>query len=209
MTERDELETRLRGEWLALLSEESTRSDADPMELSPHARLPMRRPALFAELEDVRTEWLRLRDPLVRFQDRYVNAGWTLKELVAHLASWAREFRHEVDVVARGERFDYAIPFALSVLGPNAWNAEKVAERASQDLEELLDEIDRETKRLQDLVFEIPDELLYSPASFPHAPTGDPSELWRGPTAVVILGRCQHDRHHLRQIRARLAAFAG
>jgi hypothetical protein len=63
---------------------------------------------------------------LEKHANRYINGAWTLQQLFAHLASWAREFRHQVETVVRGESFDYAIPFALSVIGPTRWNEQQV-----------------------------------------------------------------------------------
>ena len=70
--------------------------------------VPPRAASLFAELEDVRATWAELRHaiPLEKYADRFITTGWTVKELLAHMASWATEFRHEVETVARGEGFD-------------------------------------------------------------------------------------------------------
>ena len=98
--------------------------------------------------------------------------------------------------------------FALSVLGPVQWNEERVAERAARSVRDHLRELDAETRRLQDLLLEMDDGALYGTAPFPHAPSGDPAERWRGSCAMVALGRCQHDWHHLTQVRQRLATWA-
>lgn len=208
MADRDDLDLELSREWRELVESTSTAAASSPTSLEPGARLPLRRTALYAELEDVRVSWRELSPGITRYAERYVNAGWTVRQLVAHLAAWAKEFREEVETVSRGDAFDYAIPFALSVVGPTQWNAEQVQARRGQSVEELLEELDRETRRLQDLVLTIDEPSLYGPASFPHAPSGDPSQRWRGTNAIVILGRCQHDRHHLRHLRERIRAFS-
>lgn len=181
--------------------------ERSPTRLDPFARMPMRREAIFAELEAVRTRWRALESDIVRYSERYVNASWTLGDLVAHLAIWSREFRAAVENVARGDGFDAAIPFALTVQGPNAWNQEQLQARRGEPLEAHIEEMDRETARLQELLLELPDAVLYRPAGFPFAPSGDPNERFQAPPAVVILGKCQHDRHHLGQIEDRIRRF--
>jgi hypothetical protein len=182
--------------------------ERSPLALPPQQRLPHRPTALFAELEDVLVACRELRTMMLqKYANRYVNPGWTLRELLAHLASWAREFRHEVETVFRGNAFDYAIPFALSVVGPNRWNEEQVRARGERSFEEILDELVNETERLQVLVLEIPEGSLYRMTTFPHAPSGDPEARWEGSSAQVILGKCQHDRYHLAQIRAQVEAW--
>ena len=170
----------------------------------------MARPTvLFAELEDVRTAWsgLHASGELEKFADRYLTPDWTLKDLLAHLASWAREFRQEVEMAARGESFDYAIPYAMNVVGPNQWNQVEVEKRRAATLEEILREYEDETRRLQDLVLELPQESLLAEAEFPLAPTGDPAALWKGACAQIVLAKCMHDRYHFGRIQQWLASL--
>lgn len=174
-------------------------------EAGPFARLtPV---ALFAELEDVCQAWRELQAAvhLEDYADRFVNTAWTLKQLLAHLASWAREFRQEVERAVRGETFDYAIPFALSVVGPNQWNQAEVEKRAEKSLPALLEEFEQETRRLQDLVLELPEDSLAAETQFPLAPSGDPAALWRGSSAQIVLMKCIHDRYHIGHIQRWLA----
>lgn len=204
-----ELEETIANDWRALIdSVETAPSPLSILTLPESRRMPLSPIALFAQLEEVREEWQALRAS-VRPGDaeRYVNAAWTLKDLVAHVGSWAKEFRHEVETVFRGGSFDYAIPYVLTVVGPNQWNEEQVRARDSQTLADAFDEIDSETVRLQDLLLEMSERDLYSPATFPLAPSGDPSAKWQGPSAVIIAGKCEHDRHHIGQLRKRLASW--
>lgn len=161
---------------------------------------------LFAELEEVlhlQRELRRARP--ARFARRFVNAGWTLRDLLAHLASWAAEFRRQVETIAADREFDYAIPFAFSVIGPNQWNEEQVQERRSLGMRAVLDQLEDETRRLQDVVLGLPRERLLKPAMMPAAPNGDPQSRMRGNIAIVVSGKCAHDRYHLGQIRRWLA----
>lgn len=207
---RRNAEAELQREWQSLLvSLPPQRVNSPRWFLMPHPMRPLSPAMLFAELEDVRRLWSELRAyPLERFADRYINSAWTLRQLLAHLASWAREFRFEVETASRGEPFDYSIPFALSVIGPNQWNQVEVEKRAASSLEEILGEFDSETARLQDLVLALPPESLFAESAFPAAPTGDPAARWRGNSAQIALMKCMHDRYHLGRIQQWLEGVA-
>jgi hypothetical protein len=157
--------------------------------------------ALCAQLEEVLDAFAALRPQVTRLAGRYVTSAWTLKDLLGHLASWATEFRQEVQTVAGGGGFDYAIPFALNVVGPNEWNARAAERQRPVPLEDLLEQFERETRRLQEIVLELPPPALYGEASFPLAPSGDPREPLRGSIAMIVLGKCSHDLYHLGRIR--------
>jgi uncharacterized damage-inducible protein DinB len=193
---------RLAAEWRDLLREAAGRAAARPAWLAPDRPvLAARRLALFAQLEEVLWLWSELRAaPLDRLQGRFVTAAWTLKDLLGHLASWAAEFRREVEGMARGEAFDYAIPYALSVLGPNAWNAAAAERQRPASLEGILEQFIEETGRIQDLVLALAEERLYAPAASPLAPSGDPGASLEASIAQIVLGKCVHDRHHLGRI---------
>jgi len=198
---------QLHREWqdlLAGLPPERVNSPRWFSAVGPMARLGVTE--LFAELEDVRAALQELRAAgLESYAGRYVTTAWTLRDLLAHLASWAREFRAEVETIARGDTFDYAIPYALSIIGPNQWNQAEVEKRAGQTLDQVLDEFDAETTRLQELVLELPEPALFSDSEFPLAPSGDPAALWRGTIAQMALMKCAHDHYHLSRIRHWLA----
>jgi DinB superfamily len=198
---------QLAREWRALL-DRTPAGRGNPLDLSPERRVALGRIALFAQIEEVREGFRTLRDVVDdELGARFANAGWTLKELLAHLASWAEEFRREIETVSRHESFAYSIPFAMSVLGPNQWNAIEVGKRRDRSLEEIFDEYDRETARLQEIVLSMEEPDLYRGQEFPIAPSGRPEEKWRGPSAVIVAAKCMHDRYHLAQIRERLARW--
>jgi hypothetical protein len=202
MRERDLLTARER-EWSALGRGPEARGPAFRRGGPP---FPTTGPGLFAELEEVLALWRDLRRAgLARYASLYINGGWTLRDLVAHLASWAVEFRQQAETIAAGREFDYAIPFALSVIGPNQWNAEQVEARRRLSLRDLLDQFEEETGRLQDLLLTLPREVLMRPAMLPLAPSGDPRSRVPGTIAVVASAKCTHDRHHLGQLRRWLA----
>ncbi|MFI5184974.1 MAG: DinB family protein [Vicinamibacteria bacterium] len=185
----------LHQEWLAL-RERLAAEDSGPK--AARGPFPVSPLALYAQLEELLFSWRELRtQPLEALQQRYVNGGWTLKDLLGHLASWAAEFRREVETVAAGGAFDYSIPYALSVMGPSEWNATAAETQRPKTLETVVAQFETETRRLQDLVLELSDEILYGPATFPLAPSGDPALPWKGNVAQIVLGKCEHDRYHL------------
>jgi uncharacterized damage-inducible protein DinB len=205
MTERrempEEIGARLELEWRSLL-EAIAAPEASPLDLPPDRRMAVSRVALIAQLEEVRDEWRTLRGLVDEERGaRFANAAWTLKDLLAHMASWAREFGSEIATVARKETFDYAIPFAMSILGPNQWNEREVQLRKERTLDEIFREFDEETVRLRDLVIEMEEPALYQPAPFPLAPSGNPQERMPVPPAFLVSGKCLHDRYHFAQIR--------
>ena len=104
--------------------------------------------------------------------------------------------------MARGGAFDYSIPYALSVMGPNEWNATAAEEQRSLSLQAILDQYQEETGRLQDLVLAVPEERLFVPVPSPLAPSGDPEATIQASIAMIVLGKCRHDRYHLGQIAA-------
>ena len=209
MAEPEGIVEILENDWRALVDEVAPGDDVpSPLALPKSRRRPMTPLALFAMLEEVREEWRGLRESIgAEDAARFVNAAWTLRDLVAHVASWSKEFRHEVETVVTGGSFDYAIPYVMTVMGPNEWNEEQVRARDTQSLEEGFEEIDAETTRLQDLLFEMSEKDLYEPKAFPFAPTGDPGAKWRGPSAFIFAAKCEHDRHHIRQLKERLASW--
>jgi hypothetical protein len=169
--------------------------------------LPVSPVALFAQLEEVLDAFASVKALAPLHAGRFVTSAWTLKDLLGHLASWATEFRHEVQTVAGGGSFDYAIPFALNVIGPNEWNARAAERQRPVPLEDVLEQFERETRRLQDLVLELPPPALYGEATFPLAPSGDPHAPLRGSIAMIVLGKCTHDLYHLARIRDFLGKF--
>ncbi len=188
----------LVSEWQAVVA----RPDAGPAFRRGGPPFPTTAAGLFAELEEVLLLWRELRAmPLRRHARRFVNAAWTLQDLLAHLASWAAEFRREVETAAAGREPDYAIPFALSVIGPNEWNQGEVESRRGLSLAQVLDQFETETRRLQDVVVGLSPAQILRPTTLPAAPSGDPAARMKGNVAIVVSGKCMHDRYHIGVIR--------
>jgi len=155
------------------------------------------------ELEEVRRAWqdLRRSPEIVRDAGQMMTPQWTLRDLASHVASWAREFRWEAEVSLRGEEVPYEIYFDPR-LGPTEWNHARVAERQEQKLDDILSEIDAETRRMQELVLQASPERLIAPVKFGPVVGPDRRPLFRT-LAELTGGRCFHDRHHLTRIAAR------
>ena len=196
------LTARIAAEWKALLREAGPEARTRPEWLVPGRPVfPARPMALYAQLEEVLALWAELRRaPLARHADRFITSSWTLKDLLGHLATWAAEFRREVETMARGGAFDYAIPYALSVMGPNEWNEVEAERQRPVPLQTILARFGEETERLEDLVLAIPEAKLYAPTPSPMAPSGDPEATIQASIAQIVLGKCSHDRYHLARI---------
>jgi hypothetical protein len=161
--------------------------------------------ALYAQLEERLEGWRALQaHPLAGFADRYATSAWTVKDLLGHLATWAAEFRRQLETVTRGESFDYTIPFALSVMGPNQWNNRQAEAQRSVPLEAILASFEADTRWIQDLVLALPEPALYGDVRLPLSPSGDPKALFTGSIAMIVLGKCQHDAHHIGRLAALL-----
>jgi len=202
----DESETyqQLQQEWSELLTTSSAEQSLAADWSFVRKRLGSATPDfLFAELEDVRLSWKNLLTPgsLAPYADRYVSPSWTVKDLMAHVASWSSELRRQVDTVAEGGTITRGIPYALSIIGPNEWNQVEVEKRRPLNLKRILQELETETRQMQEFVLDLPEQLLHDEKSFGLAPSGDPSALWRGTIAQVVLLKCGHDRYHMEQVR--------
>jgi mycothiol maleylpyruvate isomerase-like protein len=158
------------------------------------------RVALVAELEDLRRQCVDLRDAIEQAgaTATLATSSWTVRDVVAHLASWAMETRHETEVLLDHGTFDYTIHFEQQG-GPRVWNQREVDARAGATAAALFDELDRETQRLDDLVLEAPAAAFEEVVTLPRT-SGDPPAAWRMPLAAMIAASCWHARLHLGQL---------
>ena len=160
------------------------------------------RPAsLWIHLEDLLLEWREVwsSDWFAANQNKLITSEWTLKDLTAHIASWAGELRAQAEILAGDAGVSYQILFD-EIGGPRSWNAETVAVHRSQSLEELVGEIEHETVRFQDLLYEIDVPTLVTEHPIGIAPTGAPEKPWIRSIAGLVEMRCIHERHHMNRI---------
>ncbi|OLC51558.1 MAG: hypothetical protein AUH43_02375 [Acidobacteria bacterium 13_1_40CM_65_14] len=156
------------------------------------------RPVLWAELEDVRLAFAELHAALDEESkaDALATTLWSVKDVVAHLASWATEFKRQIETVAARATFDYLITFTPRV-GPTEWNARELDRRRAMSLDDRFRELDAATVRIQELALSLPDDLLFTAAELPQTPDGRPESRWRTRLADLMLMKCWHDRYHL------------
>ena len=93
------------------------------------------KPMLVAALAEVRLRFAELAPEAERRASDTITRLWTMRELVAHMASWATEFVREVSIASRGEPFDYTIQFPMPV-GPTVWNQREVDGRATRSFDD-------------------------------------------------------------------------
>jgi len=192
---------RLETEWSLLISADPAGGGPN-LVFKPRDLCHISRLALVAEVEDVRLRWRALRlliSSHAEFETR-ITALWSVRDLIGHLASWAKETRDEVEVLAEGGRFSYVIPF-VGTAGPAAWNQVEVLRRREWTVEAVMDELEYETKRLRELATVLPDEILWKDVELPRT-VGDPPRVWRARLGDAILGMCRHAHWHLGQINA-------
>ncbi len=130
-----------------------------------------------------------------------MTSHWTLRDLMSHVASWAREFRLEAEVSLRGQQVSYEIYFDARV-GPTEWNQARVAERREQKLEDIMYEVDAETRRMQDLVVGASPERLITEMKFGRVVGPERRPMYRT-LGELAAGRCFHDHYHLTRIAVR------
>jgi hypothetical protein len=204
MNELD-VERTLTDEWLAFAA--AARPSPDLAVTTVEARgARVTRPIIWAELEDVRLSFAEVHAALddAAKAEQLATTHWSMKDLIAHVASWAAEFRRQIETAAAGRTFDYLITFTPRV-GPTDWNAREVDRRRALTLDDHFRELDVETARIQELALTLPDDRLFMTAELPPTPDGLPEHRWRAQLADLMLRKCFHDRYHLERIRGLLA----
>ena len=189
---RERIDMRLQHDWNQFL-------DDIIAPAKPSIRL---RPAtLWIQLEDLLLQWRELwtSEWFAANQAQMVTSEWTLKDVIAHVASWAGELRTQGEILAGGAAVGYQILFD-EIGGPRSWNAEKVEMRRSRSLEELIGEIERETVRLQDVLYEVDLPALSTERPIGIARAASPEQPFIRSIAGLVDMRCFHDRHHMNRI---------
>ena len=192
MTSRNHVDTELQHDWQRFVSH-----------ITAPANLAIRiTPAtLWIALEDLLMEWRALwrSEWFAAVKDQLINSKWTLKDLMAHVASWAAELRAQAEILAGGTGVGYQILFD-EIGGPRSWNVEKVELRRRRLLEEVIGEIERETIRFQDLLFEVDIPALLTKHPIGIALAATPGEPRIRSIAGLVEMRCIHERHHMNRI---------
>jgi hypothetical protein len=110
--------------------------------------------------------------------------GWSIRDIIAHLAGWHAEMMPALERLARGQR-----PFPEGVVydDVDAWNARFTAARRETEVTEVLLELDRSHERFLHAAAQVPDER-YVPGK----------TAWK----IVDLNSATHYREHGDAIRA-------
>ena len=196
-----DVERTLHDEWQAFVDDHRPNPDLATTIGSAHGGHVTRR-VLWAELEDVRLAFAEVHAAFddASKADLLATTHWSVKDVVAHLASWATEFRRQIETVAAREPFDYLITFTPRI-GPTEWNAREVDRRRPQSLDDSFRELDTATARIQQLALSLPEDVLFTPAELPQTPDGRSQSRWRTPLADLMMMKCWHDRYHLGRLR--------
>src|SRR5262249_48409946 len=157
---------------------------------------------LCIELDDLLMEWREIwsSDWFGSERDRLVTSEWTLKDVVAHVASWSSEIRAQAEILAKGSEIPYRILFE-KVGGPRTWNAEQVNLRRTHSLHAGSGEIEAEPPLLEDLLYKVDLPILFSERPIGIALATAPDEAWIRNIAGIVEMRCFHDRLHINRIR--------
>ena len=190
------IERELTTEWADLLA-----SPVSPAaEMLARATAPrVSKPMLSAALEEVLFRFGELLPEASLRASETITSLWTMKDLVAHMASWATEFVREVDIASRAEPFDYMIQFPMPV-GPTAWNHREVERRGARSFDDCAREFAAGTLGLQQLALALPEDVLSRRTAFPLTPDGRAETRWQVRIADLVLMKTDHDLYHIGRI---------
>ena len=120
-------------------------------------------------------------------REREICPGWTVKEMLAHIAGWDKVGASTVRAHVAGET-----PQPLEVQGIDAYNAYLVAQSETITYEEMVQGWKLARRQFTDALAETPPEKLKDQARFPWGETGTIARL------VSIL--VEHEREHATEI---------
>ena len=118
--------------------------------------------------------------------------GWTIKEVLAHLAGW-----DDATIMALRAYLAGEAPPVPAGRGIDPYNAQTVAERSNLNYDQIVQEWDMVRDQLSPLVDSLTDEKLAATIVAPWGPTTT--------VAGLIEVMAEHEEEHAAVIRARLA----
>lgn len=120
-------------------------------------------------------------------EDVEIYAGWTVKELVAHLIGWDTATANSLSSFIQG-----GVPDVVSINGVDAYNAETLAQYAGLSLGQLVEEWQNERQRLLDTMTALEESQLKAKINFP----------WGGRDTVskMLFYLANHDTKHTNDI---------
>ena len=140
---------------------------------------------LIKELGQARSEMERAVSAVDR--NREICPGWTVKEILAHIAGWDKVGTGTVRAHTAGE-----LPPPLEAQGIDAYNAYLVAQSEMLTYEEMVQDWKLARSQFTDALAEAPPRKLTDQARFPWGETG--------PIAGIVSILVEHEREHAREI---------
>jgi hypothetical protein len=118
--------------------------------------------------------------------------NWTVKDVLAHVASWQREERLIVEKALREKEPEFFY-FLNDAEDFYKWNEKEIEKRRACSLEEILEELSREQELFLQTIDRLSDEDLRKEFQPP----------WPGRTTIkeCILIEVEHEREHAKKIR--------
>ena len=123
--------------------------------------------------------------------------GWSIKDMLAHIASWHHRLLAWLDAAVRNQEPTISGPDNVEEM--NALNAQFYQENISRPLDEVLTDFRTTRQQIMDIVQAMPEEDLMSPHRFAWS-QGKP--LWH----LIAGDTFEHYEEHLAQIQEWLAS---
>ncbi len=123
--------------------------------------------------------------------------GWSIKDMLAHIASWHHRLLAWLDAAVRNQ--EPTLSGLDSVEEMDALNAQFYQENISRPLDEVLTDLRTTRQQIMDIVQAMPEEDLMSPHRFAWS-KGEP--LWQ----AIAGDTYEHYREHIAQIQEWLAS---
>jgi hypothetical protein len=153
-------------------------------------------------LNEMRTSYAALEEILTTLdKTQYFNEGvipgWSIKDMLAHIASWHHRLLAWLDAAVRNQEPTISGPDSVEEM--DALNAQFYQENKSRSLDEVLADFRTTHQQIIDIVQAMPEEEMMSPHRFAWS-QGKP--LWQ----VIAGDTYEHYREHITQIQEWLAS---
>lgn len=147
-------------------------------------------------LDEMSTSYTALEDILAsldktQYFTEGVIPGWSIKDILAHIASWHHRLLKWLEAAVRNEEPTISGPDNVEEM--DALNAQFYQENKSRPLDEVLTDYRTSYQHIMDIVQVMPEEDLISPHRFAWS-KGEP--LWQ----AIAGDTYEHYREHLKQI---------
>lgn len=124
--------------------------------------------------------------------EKEVYSGWTIKEVLAHIAGWDEAAVASVSSLIQG-----GTPDVVAIDGADVYNAQSVAKRKALSLDETFADWEKERENLIATLSAVPDNQLSDDINFPWG--GD------GSVADIGLGLAGHENYHIQDIKEKIS----